>query len=61
MKIWRIILLAVLGAVLLTVSILTWGSMGSALCIFLLITMGASLLVKHFLIDRKNDDFDLYM
>ena len=52
MKIWRMILLAVLGVVLLTVSILTWGSMGSALCIFLLITMGASLLVKHFLIDR---------
>lgn len=61
MKAWQTILLAVLGVLLLTVSILTWGSVGSVLCIFLLIVMGSALLIKHFLIDRRNDDFDLYM
>ena len=56
---WQIILLALLAASLTTGLVLGWGSAGSVLCAFCLITMAAALLVKHFLIDRQNDDFDM--
>ena len=53
----RTILLIVLAAVLLITAILTWGSLGSAVCIYGLIMLGASLLYQRFLTHRSEDDF----
>ena len=53
----RTILLIVLAAVLLGTAILTWGSLGSAVCIYGLIMLGASLLYQRFLTHRSEDDF----
>ena len=53
----RTILLIVLAAVLLMTAILTWGSLGSAVCIYGLIMLGASLLYQRFLTHRSEDDF----
>ena len=53
----RTILLIVLTAVLLMTAILTWGSLGSAVCIYGLIMLGASLLYQRFLTHRSEDDF----
>ena len=53
----RTILLAVLGLALLITAICTWGSLGSAVCVYGLIMMGASLLYQRFLIRRGEDDF----
>ena len=56
---WRTILLILLAAVLGIVAILTWGSLGSAVCLYCLITMGAALLFKRFLIHRDADDYQM--
>ena len=53
----RTILLIILGAVLLCTAVLTWGSLGSAVCIYGLIMMGAALIYQRFLIRRGEDDF----
>ena len=53
----RIVLLAVLGLALLVTAICTWGSLGSAVCVYGLIMMGASLLYQRFLTHRGEDDF----
>ena len=53
----RKILLVLLALVLLTVAILTWGSLGSAVCIYGLIMMGAALIYQRFLTHRSEDDF----
>ena len=53
----RTILLIVLMAGLLLGAALTWGSLGSAVCIYGLIMMGASLIYQRFLIRRGEDDF----
>ena len=54
------ILLLVLLALGITVLMLcTWGSMGSAMCAFLLIIMVAALLYRHFVLDRDNDYMDM--
>ena len=53
----RTILLIVLGAVLLITAALTWGSLGSAVCVYGLIMLGASLLYQRFLTHRSEDDF----
>ena len=53
----RTILLIVLTAVLLGTAILTWGSLGSAVCIYGLIMMGAALIYQRFLTHRSEDDF----
>ena len=53
----RTILLLVLAAVLLITAALTWGSLGSAVCIYGLIMMGAALLYQHLLTRRGEDDF----
>ena len=53
----RIVLLGVLAAVLLIVAIATWGSLGSAVCVYGLIMMGASLIYQRFLTHRSEDDF----
>ena len=53
----RTALLIVLAAVLLITAVLTWGSLGSAVCIYGLIMMGAALLYQRFLTRRSEDDF----
>ena len=53
----RTILMAVLAAVLLITAVLTWGSLGSAVCVYGLIMMGAALLYQRFLTHRSEDEF----
>ena len=53
----RVALLAILAAVLLIVAIATWGSLGSAVCVYGLIMMAAALLYQRFLTHREEDDF----
>ena len=53
----RVVVLAILAAVLLIVAIVTWGSLGSAVCVYGLIMMAAALLYQRFLTHREEDDF----
>lgn len=55
----RTILLILVALGLLTLALCTWGSVGSAVCILCLISMGSALLVKRFLINRDESPFDL--
>ncbi len=50
-----LLILAALG--LLSLALCTWGSVGSAVCIYCLISMGAALLAKRFLMNREDDTF----
>lgn len=54
----RTILLILIALGLLALALCTWGSVGSAVCILCLITMGSALLVKRFLINRDESPFD---
>ena len=54
----RTILLILVALGRLALAICTWGSVGSAVCILCLITMGSALLVKRFLINRDESPFD---
>ena len=56
---FRSILLVALAAVLLTVMILTWGSIGSAVMCFCLIMLAASLLYQRFLTNRDAEDYQM--
>ena len=58
MKNWRLILLILIALAMAALAILTWGSVGSAICFYCLIMMGAALLVKKFLINRDSGKFD---
>ena len=53
----KIAALVILAAVLLIAAICTWGSLGSAVCVYCLIIMGAALLYQRFLNHRNEDDF----
>lgn len=53
------VLLFALAAVLITVAITTWGSIGSAAMVLCLLLMGASLLYQKFLTNRDSNDFDM--
>ena len=55
----RSILLVVLALVLLTLMILTWGSIGSAVMALCLILMASSLLFQKFLTNRDSSDFQM--
>ena len=55
---FRIILLILVALGLAVLALCTWGSVGSAVCIYGLITMGAALLFKRFLINRDSSQFD---
>ena len=55
---WRTILLLLAALGLLVLAIATWGSVGSAVCILCLMSMGSALLVKKFLINRDDSPFD---
>ena len=54
----RTILLILVALGLGVLALCTWGSVGSAVCILCLITMGSALLVKKFLINRDESPFD---
>ena len=54
----RRILLILVALGLLVLAVCTWGSVGRAVCILCLITMGSALLFKRFLINRDSDQFD---
>ena len=54
----RTILLILIALGLLALALCTWGSVGSAVCILCLISMGSALLVKRFLINRDESPFD---
>ena len=53
----RTVLLAVLSLALLTAAIATWGSLGSAVCVYGLIMLAAALIYQRFLTHREEDDF----
>ena len=55
---WRLILLSLVALGLLVLAIATWGSVGSAVCILCLISMGSALLVKKFVINQDESPFD---
>ena len=51
----RKLALAALAAVLVLIMVLTWGSLGSAVMAFGLISMGSALLYQHYL-NREDPD-----
>ena len=53
----RTILLILVALGLLVLAVCTWGSVGSAVCVLCLISMGSALLFKRFLVDRDSDTF----
>ena len=54
----RIVLLVLLAIGITALMLVTWGSVGSALCAFLLILMVAALLYRKLVLERDQDDFD---
>ena len=55
---FQIFLLVLLAIGITTLMLVTWGSIGSAMCAFLLIVMVAALLYRKFVLERDQDDFD---
>lgn len=53
----RTILLILVALGLAALAIATWGSVGSAVCVLCLLSMGSALLVKWFLMNREDDTF----
>ena len=54
----QIFLLVVVAIAVTTLMLVTWGSVGSVLCAFLLIIMVTALLFRKFVLDRDEDTFD---
>ena len=54
----RIFLLVLVAIAITTLMLVTWGSIGSAMCAFLLIVMVAALLYRKFVLERDEDTFD---
>ena len=54
----RIFLLVLLAIGITTLMLVTWGSVGSALCAFLLIMMVAAILYRKLVLERDEDIFD---
>ena len=59
MELIRKILLAFLGLTLVAVTVLTWGSIGSAATAFCLITMVSALIFQKFMTNRDGSDFQI--
>ena len=55
---FRIFLLVLLAIGITTLMLVTWGSIGSALCAFLLIIMVAAVFYRKFVLERDEDMFD---
>ena len=58
---FRIFLLVLVAGAITALMLVTWGSIGSALCAFLLIIMVAALLYRKFVLNRDEDTFDWEM
>ena len=54
----QLLLIGVLELVLILVTIVFWGSIASAMCALLVVTVPCEVLIKRFLIDRDGSDFD---
>ena len=54
----QIFLLVVLAIILTTLTLVFWGSVGSAMCAFCLIIMVAAVLYRKLVLDRDEDMFD---
>ena len=52
-------LLVLLAIGITTLMLATWGSVGSALCAFLLIIMGVAIAYRKLVLDRDDDDFKM--
>ena len=50
-------LLVLIAIGLITLTLVFWGSLGSALCVFCLIIMVSALLFRKFVLERDPDDF----
>lgn len=55
---FRIFLLVLLAIGITTLMLVTWGSVGSILCAFLLIIMVAAVLYRKLVLERDEDMFD---
>lgn len=55
---FQIFLLVLLAIGITTLMLVTWGSVGSILCAFLLIIMVAAVLYRKFFLERDEDMFD---
>lgn len=53
------LLLIAVALFLLVLALTTWGSIGSILCVFCLIIMGAALLYRKLVLERDEDDFKM--
>ena len=53
----QLLLVALVGLGLTVLMLTTWGSIGSALCVFCLIIMVAALLYRKFVLGRDEDEF----
>ena len=54
----QIFLLVLLAIAITTLMLATWGSVGSALCAFLLVIMVAAILYRQFVLERDEDTFN---
>ena len=54
----QVFLLVLVAIGITTLMLVTWGSIGSALCAFLLVIMVAAVLYRKFVLDRDEDTFD---
>ena len=54
----QIFLLVLLAIGITTLMLVTWGSVGSVLCAFLLVIMVAAVLYRKLVLERDNDMFD---
>ena len=59
MKAWQIVLLAAVAVLLVAVTILTWGSLGSAATLLCLISLCSALLFQKFMTNRDPDEFEM--
>lgn len=55
---FQIFLLVLLAIGITTLMLVTWGSVGSILCAFLLIIMVAAVLYRKLVLERDEDMFD---
>lgn len=55
----QIFLLSLVAIAVTTLMLVTWGSVGSVMCAFLLIIMGVAILYRKLVLDRDDDDFKM--
>ena len=58
MKLWQKILATAVSAGLVLAAVVSWGSVGSMICIYALIVMISAVLFQKFVTNRDSDNFD---